>query len=168
VDEDRTDELTLAECVATALAGPRDLREVCGELDDAAAERKPGVGKLSAIEHVCHLIDMERDVFGTRLRRILEEDAPRLDPVTMDHFVEPSRWEGRTFAELVDEWEAARQLNVELVAATEDDDLLRQGLQPDVGPIAFLQIVRQWARHDREHLRQLDILARNSRERNLP
>lgn len=160
--------MSLVDCIAQALAGPVRLREICGELDDAAAIRKPGQGKLSAIEHLCHLHDMERDVFGVRLRRVLNESSPRLAPVSMDHHVEESRWRGRAFADLVAEWEAVRRSNIEIVAAAGSDDFERVALQPDVGRITFLQIVRQWARHDREHLRQLEIIALNSRERNLP
>jgi hypothetical protein len=168
VSEDRTEDMSLADCVARALAGPARLRELCGQLDEAAATRKPGRGKLSAIEHVCHLFDMERDVFGVRLRRVLNESSPRLAPVSMDHFVEESRWRGRTLADLAAEWEVERRVNIELVAAAEPEDFERVALQPDVGRITFLQIARQWARHDREHLRQLEIIALNSRERNLP
>ena len=160
--------MSLADCVAKALAGPRRLREICSDLDAVAVTRKPGQGKLSAIEHVCHLIDMERSVFGVRLRRVLEESSPRLDPVSMDHFVEEERWRDRAFAALVAEWEEARRANIERVTAADDDDLTRVALQPDVGRITFLQIARQWARHDREHLRQLEIIALNLRERNLP
>lgn len=168
MNDERTDEMPLAHCVATALAGPGLVRAACDDLDHAAAIRKPGVGKLSAIEHVCHLIEMERDVFGVRLQRILDEDSPRLDAVSMDHFVDPARWQGRTLGDLIEEWEQIRRANVQRVAGAGNDDLDRIALQPDVGRISFLQVVRQWARHDREHVRQLEILARNSRERNLP
>ena len=64
------------QAVAAATSGPARLRELCDGLDPKDCVRKPGVGKLSLFEHVRHLLDMERDVFGPRLRRVLV-GAPR-------------------------------------------------------------------------------------------
>ncbi len=155
----------VADCLAVARKAPQQLREICRELAEDDSRRKPGVGKLSAIEHVCHLRDMERDAFGLRLRRLLEEDVPGLERLNMDHYVDEARWRDKTFLQMVEDWEKHRRANIELVEATGPAEWARVGSQPDVGQITFVEVVKQWARHDREHLRQLEIIALNSRER---
>lgn len=152
----------------TAVNGPVMMRELCEGLDAADAERKPGVGKLSVLEHLTHLVDMERSTFGRRIRAFLDQERPRLEHLDMDHFVEPSHWEGRSAVDILDEWEAERGANLERVRSAGPEHWARVGTQPDVGKVSFLQVVEQWARHDGEHLRQVEILVMNSRERNLP
>jgi len=157
----------MASSLERARAGPPAMRELCHSLEDADASRKPGVGKLSIVEHVCHLIDMERDVFGVRLRRVIEEDDAVLDPLNMDHFVDEERSSGQLLPGLLDEWEQQRADNVTFVESTGPEQWVRESTQPGKGKVTFTQMVETWSRHDAEHLRQVEIIALNCRERNL-
>lgn len=146
--------------------GPVFVREAARGLSEEDARRKPGVGKLSIIEHLSHLLDMERMVFGVRLRRVLAEDNPRLDPVNQEHMVDESRWSERTWGEILDEWERLRLENVLLVEKTGEPEWCRPVRHPDLGDKStFADVVNRWSRHDAEHIRQIEILARNTRER---
>lgn len=156
-------------CVDRARAGPPAVRDAVKGLTEDDARRKPGVGKLSIIEHLSHMLDMEREVFAVRLQRVLTEDNPRLEPVNQEHMVEEDRWRDRAYAEIVEEWERLRLENVQLVARTTPADWARPVRHPDVGEKAtFADVVARWARHDGEHVRQIEILARNAHERHLP
>jgi hypothetical protein len=137
-------------------------------LEEADWRRKPGVGKLSLLEHLCHMIEMERSVFGARLRRILAEENPRLEPLNEDHFVDEAQWQDRSIEQLLDTWEEARAANLTLVSGTAPEDWDRPVQHPDLGPTTFGGVVRRWSRHDRDHLRQIEIIAINCRERDLP
>ncbi len=167
VRSDPKDPESIESCLERARRGPAELRARCLGLKEEDTRRKPGVGKLSIVEHVCHMLDMERDVFGERLRRVLDEDNPRLAPVKQDHYVEEERWRGRTFAELLDEWEKLRSANIARVEATVAADWSRPVQHPDLGKATFADVVARWSRHDVEHLRQIEIIARNCAERNL-
>ena len=68
----------IVQSVERARGGPAVLRELCSGLDPADTTRKPGVGKLSIIEHACHLLEMETDVFGARIRTVLEGETASL------------------------------------------------------------------------------------------
>ena len=85
--------------------------------------------------------------------------------MVMDHYVDEAGWRDRSFLEIVAEWETHRNANIELVEATGPEEWARAAQQPEVGETSFLDLVKQWARHDREHLRQLQIIALNVRER---
>ena len=167
VMEETSETRTVPDALEVARASAERLSEICTELAEDDAQRKPGVGKLSAIEHVVHLLDMERDVFHVRFRRVLDEDAPQLASVSMEHLVEADRVESGDLAALVAEWLAERKVNLDLVAGTSEDQWDRVATQPDQGPLTFRELVHQWSRHDMDHLRQLEIIAMNSRERNL-
>lgn len=152
-----------------ARAGPPAVRDAVRGLSEEDARRKPGVGKMSIIEHLSHMLDMEREVFAVRLQRVLAEDNPRLEPVDQEHVVDEAHWRDRTYAEIVDDWERLRLENVQLVERTTEADWSRPVRHPDVGEKAtFADVVARWARHDGEHVRQIEILARNAKERNLP
>ena len=156
-------------CAERAQAGPPAVRDAVRGLSEEDARRKPGVGKLSIIEHLSHMLDMERDVFSVRLRRVLAEDNPRLEPVDQEHVVDEAHWRDRSYADIVDEWERLRFENVRLVCETGEAEWSRPVRHPDIGEKAtFADVVARWARHDGEHLRQIEILARNSKERTLP
>jgi hypothetical protein len=156
-------------CLDRSRGSPAALADSCRGLAEDDFRRKPGVGKLSILEHMTHMLDMERDVFGVRLRRVLEEENPKLDPVDQEHLVEESRYAGRTFQQVFDEWEKLRRANVELVETTGLVEWERPVRHPDLpGPATFAHVVHRWSRHDADHLRQIDIIARNCRERNTP
>ena len=78
------------------------------------------------------------------------------------------QWKDRAFDELLDAWEEARNANVALVEGTAPEDWSRSVQHPDLGATTFGGVVERWARHDADHLRQVEIIARNSLERNLP
>ena len=155
--------------LASAEAAPRRLRQLWHGLPDRDCVRKPGVGKLSLAEHLWHLRDMERDVFGARMRRVLAEDDPRLEPLDVEeHEDRDLEGSAETLADVVASWEAERRANVALVESTTPEQWQRPLHHPLIGRARFLDLVRRWGRHDAEHLRQIEILARNCRERNLP
>jgi len=155
--------------IEAAREGPPRLRALCDGLDSKDCARKPGVGKLSLFEHVWHLLDMERDVFGPRLRQVLAEDDPVLAPLDVEeHPVRDEDDLNHELREIVAAWETARAENVKLVESTGTGEWVRPLLHPLIGKATFLDLVRRWGRHDGDHLRQIEILSLNMRERNLP
>lgn len=165
---DPKDAQFIRSCIDRALAGPPAVQDACRGLSEEDLRRKPGVGKLSILEHLQHLLEMEREVFAVRIRRVLAEDNPRLEPVDQDHLVDEERLKGRTWEDVVEEWERLRRENAAIVEATSEAEWRRPVRHPDLGDKStFADVVGRWSRHDADHLRQIDILARNCRERNL-
>jgi hypothetical protein len=165
VPEAKTDLEFMEACLERTRGGPGAIADMCRGLSEEDLARKPGAGKLSVLEHAIHMLDMERDVFGVRLRRVLEEDDPKLDPVDQEHYVDETRYAGRTYRQIFDEWEKLRRANVELVEGTGPEQWARPVRHPDLGKATFADVVNRWSRHDADHLRQIEIIARNCRER---
>src|SRR5262245_52889279 len=132
-------------CLERSRNGPATLHRLVEGLTEEDCRRKPGAGKLSLIEHMAHMLDMERDVFGVRIRRVLEEEDPKLAPVDQEHYVDDARWAGRTFQALMAEWEELRRANVELVETTGPADWKRPVRHPDLGKATFADVVSRWS-----------------------
>jgi hypothetical protein len=170
VSDEHTDPVDLVrQSIEAAAAGPAKLHELCDGLDPKDCVRKPGVGKLSLFQHVLHLLEMERDVFGPRIRRVLAEDNPVLQPIDIEeHEVHDEDAPERDLAAVIDAWVAARTETVALVESTTAEQWQRPLMHPLIGKATLLDLIRRWGRHDGDHLRQIEILSLNVRERNLP
>ena len=92
---------------------------------------------------------------------------PTLEPLGEQHAIAPGLIAGQSFEAILLAWEAARQANVALVETTDEDQWTRRMMHPELGEATFVALVLRWCRHDAEHLRQIEILARNSQERDL-
>src|SRR2546423_6713650 len=57
---------------------PEVVRRLTCALSAEAARQKPVPAEFSALEHVCHLRDIEREGYSVRLSRLLAEAAPVL------------------------------------------------------------------------------------------
>ncbi len=159
----------VAASLRAAREAPGKLRGLCTGLGERDCARKPGVGKLSLLEHVWHMLDMEREVFGVRMRRVLAEDDPNLEPLDVEeHTVRDEELEGHSLGDVIARWEVERLANLHLVEGTGPEQWRRPLRHPQIGRAKFVDLVSRWARHDAEHLRQIEILALNCRERNLP
>ncbi len=165
--------------LALARSGPGAVRSLLAGLDAEDLARKPGVGKLSLLGHLCHLREMEERVFGVRLERVLAEDNPTLEPLVVEDHVVPDddlvtgEFTVEDLAEadveaVLAAWEAARSRNIERAENTGPEEWSRPARHPQLGSATFFEIVERWSRHDTDHVRQIEILALNSRERNLP
>lgn len=157
----------IAAALERARRGPPRLRSLCADLGADDAARKPGVGKLSVMEHVTHMLGMERDVFAHRMHQTLDQESPRVQRVVGDYFAEADLVEARSLADSIDEYTRRRAANVALVEGTGPEQWERPWLHPDGRKRTLLDLVHEWANHDDEHLRQIQILARNAEERNL-
>ncbi len=131
------------------------------------ASRKPGVGKLSVIEHVRHMLGMEQKIFAPRLEQVLRDSDPTLAPVQGDPYTEPNSSRPRGLAELVEGFEDQRRENLRLVGLASDEDWARNYTLSGHGRDDFAGLVERWSRHDDDHLTQIEIIVRNCEERNL-
>jgi DinB superfamily len=67
------------EIVKTLRATPVMVRALVDGVDDARLRRRPAPGEWAIIEVVAHLADTEERALG-RVRRMLAEDTPQLEP----------------------------------------------------------------------------------------
>jgi hypothetical protein len=107
-------------------------------------------GKWTVKEVVGHLSDAER-IFAYRALRFAREDAQPLTGFDENSYVPAGRFNRRTIADLVDEFEAVREATIHLFRHLDDDALARSG-PANNNPISVRALAYVIAGHERHHL----------------
>jgi hypothetical protein len=128
------------------------------ELVQTAAERlrvRPEPTEWSVIECIGHLVDGEIVVSG-RLRWILAEDEPDIVGYDQDLWVDGLRHHADDPEHLLALFEALRDANLRLWAATPVEARARFGRHRERGPESYDMTTRLAAGHDRFHIAQAE------------
>ncbi len=123
-------------------------------LSDADLRRPEAEGKWSILEVICHLADTEW-AQGWRMRRILTEDEPTLEPMDQDVWAARLGYEQRDLGEALDQLRALRLANLRLVERLSDDALERTAYHPERGFESLRTVLQLVAGHDGVHLDQI-------------
>jgi uncharacterized damage-inducible protein DinB len=155
-------EMTMALLART----PATLDALLRQLPDKWTIANEGEKTFSAYEVVGHLAHGERSDWISRVKSILEFGESRaFEP--FDRFAQERESQGKSLAELLDEFAALRAENLQKLRAlglTEQQMELR-GKHPRLGAVTLGNLLSTWAAHDMTHLHQTArILAHQYRE----
>ena len=117
--------------------------------------RRPGPGRWSALEALCHLRDADRDVFLPRLGRMLAERNPEIPDVDMSGWESARAYDEQSPAVVLGEWSEARRALLARLAPLARGDWARVGFHAVRGPFPLAEMVRYWGDHDLAHRRQI-------------
>jgi hypothetical protein len=137
---------------------PRFLEEAI-EAAGAEALGRPGPGgTFSLREQACHLRDLEREGYLVRVRRILAEDAPRLQGFDGDAVARARDYPSQDARAAARDFAAAR---AELVAILESVDAARAAREAffDGRRITLGGLVAMIGQHDSGHREEIAALA---------
>lgn len=125
-----------------------------------------GEGTWTAFDVVGHLIHGERTDWIARTKIILEYGEGRaFEP--FDRQGQERESQGKTLAELLDEFARVRSENLEKLRSLhlQPEDLERRGKHPELGVVTLSQLLATWLVHDLTHLHQISrLLAYQYRE----
>jgi uncharacterized damage-inducible protein DinB len=128
------------------------LTALVGGLSDGQWRRRPGAGKWSIGEIVCHLADTEI-VFAYRLRQAVAETAHVVQPM------DQNRWaEGYASADsraALQAFLALRAWNAAFISGLTPEQLQKTLTHPERGQMVVQTIVETMGGHDRNHLAQV-------------
>jgi hypothetical protein len=135
---------------------PRELRAVLGDVNDHAAQTRPDEDEWSINEVVGHLNDGER-IFAYRALRIARGDLTPLASFDQDAYILPGKFNARSLASLLDEFESIRSATLTLVNALDDDMLARVGTasQNAISARALVYIMAGHVHHHMESLKNV-------------
>src|SRR2546423_10437328 len=91
---------------------PEVVRRLTYALSAEAARRKPTPAEFSALEHVCHLRDIEQEGYSVRLSRLLAEEAPALMDIDGARLARERDYQQQNFASALADFTHARRENV--------------------------------------------------------
>jgi uncharacterized damage-inducible protein DinB len=116
--------------------------------------RPARAGEWSAADCLHHLLTVERELLGVRLRTILE-GRPELIPVDAEELMK-SR-EGRSPADLLADFVALRRENEAVISGLTPGDLDRSSFHPEYKADITIRILLDlWAAHDLQHTVQAE------------
>lgn len=145
---------------------PHALRALLAGLPPAWTDADEGPETWSPYVVVGHLIHGERTDWIPRARIILDQGPSRRFEL-YDRFAQFRESEGKTLADLLDEFARLRSENLATLAGWRltDRQLALEGEHPDFGPVTLRQLLATWVAHDLGHLAQTArVMAKQYRE----
>ncbi|MGH9943976.1 MAG: DinB family protein, partial [Pyrinomonadaceae bacterium] len=113
-----------------------------------------------ALEHLCHLRDLEREGYAERIRRLLVETDPFLPDVDGDRLAKERDYNRQDFARAHAGFAGARAANVAALNVLSPEQLGRAGTLEGVGPVTLGRLLELMRDHDDAHRRELRDLGR--------
>ena len=134
---------------------PATFRALLGGLPPAWTAPNEGPETFSAFDNLGHLIHGERTDWIPRARIILAQgENRRFEPY--DRFAQYRESQGKSVADLLDEFQALRAENLETLRGWRlgERELALQGEHTALGPVTLRQLLSTWVAHDLGHLAQ--------------
>ena len=145
---------------------PATLRALLAGLPSEWTDATEGPDTWSPYDVVGHLIHGEHTDWIPRARIILEQGTNRrFEP--FDRFAQFRDSEGKSLAELLDEFERLRAQSLATLAGWRltDAQLSLEGEHPTFGAVTLRQLLSTWTAHDLSHLAQISrVMAKQYRD----
>ncbi|HSD26101.1 MAG TPA: nucleoside triphosphatase NudI [Vicinamibacteria bacterium] len=139
---------------------PGFLEKAFGALSSGEAAVPGPNGTFSPLEQCWHLADLEREGYGTRIRRLLSEDDPFLPDFDGDAVAQERRYRSLALAEGLRAFRAARADTLSVLRSIRGDEWERAGRQEGVGPVALRDLPAMMAEHDAAHRSEIEAWMR--------
>ena len=121
---------------------------------------KPSPDEFSLLEQACHLRDLEREGYLVRVRRMLSEPEPALEPFDGAAVARDRNYPEQDARLAAQDFTSARRELTGLLAPLTEADLERRGTF-DGQPLTFRDLIAMILEHDRGHRQEIErLLAR--------
>ena len=145
---------------------PATFRALLAGLPEAWIAADEGPDTFSPFDNVGHLIHGERTDWIPRAKIILAQGPDRRF-TPYDRFAQIRESQGKTLADLLDEFAGLRAQNVATLRGwnLSDRELALEGEHPELGTVTLRQLLAAWVAHDLGHLAQTTrVMAKRYRE----
>jgi hypothetical protein len=130
---------------------PAFLERTTAFLPPELLQQMPAEDQFPLVEHLWHIRDCDPDLYALRIRKVLMEERPVLEPVDVGAWYGDRRYKERPGNQAITEF---TKLRAELIAdleALEEHALVRVGIRVDGSEVNVLSLVQQISEHDRDH-----------------
>jgi DinB superfamily len=119
--------------------------------------KRPVPGKWSVAEILAHLADSEM-VRGWRMRHILAAPGSRIQAFDQDVWASTGHYDKRDARKSIELFRVVREANLALLKSLTPEQWRYHGLHEERGEESIEHIVRMYAGHDINHLKQIEKL----------
>jgi hypothetical protein len=121
----------------------------------------PECDKSPIVEHAWHMRDCESELYGMRIRKVLSEDAPYLEPISVEHWPDERGYLSKPIEQATREFRSLRENLVEHLKSAPETALQRVGTRIDGRRSTAIDLVAELLEHDQDHRKRVvAILAR--------
>jgi hypothetical protein len=139
----------------------RKLERLVEGVPASRMRKRPAPGKWSIAEIVSHLADTEL-VAGYRIRVILGAPGTTIQAFDQDAWVVALHYHKRDLRQSLDQFRVLREANLALLRTITPEQWKQHGVHAERGKETIETIVRMFAGHDINHLKQIErLLAAN-------
>lgn len=134
---------------------PSVIRQLLSGLDSEWTTNNEGPETWSPYDVVGHLVHGEHNDWITRIKITMNDNGGKYVPFNRTAMFEESK--GKSLAQLLDEFEAARQHSLgELKQLSiDEEDLNKTAIHPVFGTVTLRQLLSTWVAHDLSHIVQI-------------
>ncbi len=133
------------------------------EVPLARLRRRPAPGKWSVGEIIAHLAETEW-VGGYRLRMMLASNGTRIQAFDQDDWARAGKYARRDPRRSLQLFRALRTANLALLRTLAPREWRRFGIHEERGKETIQEVVRLYAGHDVNHLRQIERILQTKRQ----
>ena len=126
--------------------------------------RRPAPDKWSVAEIVAHLADAELAI-AWRLRQVLTNNAIPIQPYDQDLWAKTFNYARRDPRQSLANFRTLREANITLLKSVPRKLWENYGVHAERGNESVNHVVKMVAGHDLNHLRQVETILKNSREK---
>ncbi len=136
-------------------ATPRKLERLIKGVPASKLRKRPAPDKWSVLEIVAHLADTEI-VGGFRIRMILGAPGTPIPAFNQDAWVTTGHYDKRDPRKSLEQFRVVREANLALLKSLTPDQWNHHGIHSERGQETVEHIVRMFAGHDINHIRQIE------------
>jgi len=114
--------------------------------------------RLTAIEQICHVRDIEVEGYQVRFRRTLEENVPLLGSIDSEAVAHERDYGNADAARVFAEFRDARAQTLKLLRALDAAQLERTAVFEGYGHVSLRGLIHYLCSHDQQHLSGLQWL----------
>lgn len=135
--------------------GPAKLKAAFSKLPPEARQWRPGPGKWSAHEIVCHCADSEMNA-ALRIRYLVAENEPLIVGYDQDAWARALDYHRQPLEPALAAVEAARASTTALIRSLSDEAWQKRGRHTESGDYDAEHWLRSYAEHLEKHTRQVE------------
>ena len=137
---------------------PQAVMQRLAALPEALHRQRPAGTGFCALEHLCHLRDLDQDAFLPRVQAILQQDMPVLHGVNGSEWAISRQYMTQDFAAAAQGFSQARQALLAVLASADTAQQARIGIWEGKRRLTLAELAIDMAEHDATHLQEIDEL----------
>jgi hypothetical protein len=131
------------------------LKLMLARLDRDALCTKPAPHEWSIVEVLCHLRDLEVEVFPQRTELIRRNDGSTIQSFDESAWARDRKYESADPEQALDAFLAARKKNLPVLRQIQSNELSKTGVHSEFGKMSLRELLADWAGSDLVHTAQI-------------